>query len=240
MLILLGSHGSPGVTTTAFFISYYFSRRPDVEKSLLIEADPTGGTLSAMLPLNQNLGVVSLLTASTQTPNIWEHTQRVSKAGKLGILCGPLAIRGSWDSTEILGLRLEDFTASIGSNVPIVVDGGRALNTSPVFKMASPATTIAVVIREGYLPALPVLNFVKGKGEESGAKTGIITIGKPVWADREYQKSTGLDVFGGIRENPLGFVDLPAMVNRPNRRGVKKHMRSFARLADTLFNITYG
>ena len=235
MLVLFGSHGSPGTTTTAFLTAYFFSTRPNVEKTLLVEADPSGGTLPTMLGLNAHSGLVSLLTSNTPNLEVMDHTQKLPNPSmsKLEILSPPFTIRGSWDTSQILGRRIDDFRNSVDSRIPVVIDAGRIFFSSPMLSLIRPEATVGIVIREGYLPALPVLNYVKDLTTEAGANAGIISIGKPIWSNKEYYENTGLNVLGWLPENSKNFVDLNGF---NGTKGISsKFIKSARNLADNLY-----
>ncbi len=238
MIVLFGSHGSPGATTTAFLTAYYISQMQEVPKALFVEADPSGGTLPTLLGLDADPGLVSLLTSTTTSLDIHKHVQKISspKMNKLEILCPPYTIRGSWDTSRMLGSRITDFVKSVEPGMPVVVDGGRIFFSSPMSSLITSQALVAVVIREGYLPALPVLNYMKEVADAQGARAGIISVGSPIWSDREYQDNTGLELLGNIDEHPKNYVDLTEFRGSP--RGDKKFHQSIQNLATSLYRLS--
>ena len=210
LLILFGSHGSPGTTTTAFLIASHWSERMGVERCLLIEADPTGGVLSSLLHLKPDKGIAPLLLSEESSIRIWDYTQShpASEGEKLQILQNPHVLRSSWDTVSVFTHNIQEYVKNINQHIPIVIDAGRLFHTSPCLKLITEGMKPMLVVGEGNIAAYSSIGYFKEIAEVAGATAGLISVGSPLWSQKEYKDTTGVELISWVEEHPEGRVDL--------------------------------
>lgn len=239
MLLVFGTHGSPGASTLAILTAVMWTSGG--REVALVDADPTGGTLASHMGLFQDPGVASLILGRTIDVNtVFTCSQRVL-VEKLRVLPLPTSVVGSSASVERLSQRGEEL-AQVASKLPLIVDGGRAYYGSPVAALVPHATAVIFVIQSAHIPALASLaNYrqmlgidVETLSEGAGAiaesdrpkalmadSFGIVTIGPTYFAQDEFEDQTGLKVVASMPYDPelaYDFADTLLMTSRRSKR----------------------
>lgn len=240
MLILFGTHGSPGVTTSAFLIASFWSELPGVEECTLIECDPTGGVLTGMIGLDLQGGATPLVLAGGST-KVSEHSQTFSgdPNAKLKILNMPTAIRSSYDVASAFARDSHRYLNEFGRKRPVVIDAGRMFHNSPCLEMLGEGTNCLLVVGEGDIPSLAATSYFKEITDRMGCNAGLLSIGQPLWAEEEYRDVLGLNLVGWIAEHPDGYVDLYSIAHPPNIKKVKAFSAGARASANQLYEFAY-
>lgn len=87
LVAVLSVKGSPGVTTVAVAVA---ARWPQPARTVVVEADPSGGDLAVRFSLASTPGLLSLAAAarrSTDPATVWQHTQALP--GGLPVVTAP-------------------------------------------------------------------------------------------------------------------------------------------------------
>lgn len=151
MLIAIGSvKGSPGVTTLAVALA---ARWPAPGCPVVVECDPSGGSLAARFGLRTSPGLVSLTAAARQDPApglVWAHTQPLP--GGLPVVVAPPGA----DYTRAALATLLDARrpavpilrgAAVRPNAVVIADCGRLDTGSPAYAIARDADRVLLLVR---------------------------------------------------------------------------------------------
>ena len=240
MLIVFGTHGSPGATSIAYLLSYFWAER--FRSSLLVEADPLGGVLATMLNLDPAKGMPTLVTDNNPNASIKNHTQRVEGVkNEMDVLVNSNSIKGAWDSMSLFSAPVMDKLIAVAKETPVVVDGGKIFHSSPSLKFMVPKATVAIVVRDAFLPGLPALRYLKTLSNAiSDLNVGIIAVGEAIWEGEEYTRVSGLNFFGRLEEHPDGYLDLLSVGRLYKNRVEKSFYESARALSDGMIDILRG
>lgn len=240
MLILFGTHGSPGATTSSFLIASFWSEFLEVEESTLIECDPTGGVLTGMIGLSLETGVAPLVLAGLDS-KVSEHSQTFSGSltDQMKILNMPTAIRSSLDVAHAFANNAEGYLAEFDRTKPAVIDAGRIFHNSPCLDIITQNSTCLLVIGEGHIPSLAAVSYFKEITDRMGCNAGLLSVGEPLWGEEEYRDVVGLNLVGWMAEHPKGFVDLYDIALPPGTNKVKSFRQQARATATMLYDFAY-
>lgn len=199
MIVAVASRkASPGVTTlTALLGSYWYE--PDAER-LVIEADPSGGTLAARWSGSHGLSWdPGLLALST--------TRQALDASMLDAVSQPIA-DSVWVAAAppgpdqvVAGLaRLGDSgSAALARAAGIVAfaDCGRLGSSSPALPLARRAALTILVCRPR-LDEVHALAPAVGELTDAGCALGLVCIGDGPYAPSEVARTLSVDLLGAL------------------------------------------
>lgn len=142
-IVVCSAKGSPGATTAAFALAMTW---PQNDRGVVvIEADPSGGSLAARWGLGYEPGLLSLAGAGRRGLDadlLRRHCQQI--AG-ISVLCGPASAEQGRSALTSLAPHLAALGAS--GDVDLIVDVGRLWSTSPALELARTAAVTMIVSR---------------------------------------------------------------------------------------------
>lgn len=142
LVCVAGSKGSPGATTLA--VALASSVPTDSGRVLLIDADPDGGDLAAMLGGATNPGLVTLAAATRHgfaRDEVARHVQPIGDT--ISLLAAPPSPDQAASTLASLG---RGFAESL-SDTPAVADLGRWRPNSPAAELVRAAAATVLVVR---------------------------------------------------------------------------------------------
>ena len=258
MLLIFGTHGSPGASTLSILTAAMWTSGG--REVALIDADPTGGTLASHMGLFQDPGVASLILSRTiDVGSVLTCSQRVL-VEKLRVLPLPTSVAGSSASIERLAERGEELS-QVATKLPLIVDAGRAYYGTPLAALVPHASAVIFVIQSHHIPALASLasyrNMLGIDADSLAADAeaspvaradrmqallsdsfGIVTVGPPYFAQDEFEEQTGLKVIASMPYDPHLAYDFADTLLMPNRRA-KYFMADVKSVSNVLWNITH-
>lgn len=256
MLLVFGTHGSPGASTLSILTAAMWTSGG--REVALIDADPTGGTLASHMGLFQDPGVASLILSRTiDVDSVLTCSQRVL-VERLRVLPLPTSVAGSSASIERLAERGEELS-QVATKLPLIVDAGRAYYGTPLAALVPHATAVIFVIQSAHIPALTSLASYRSmlgidadslaRGTSPVVRTdrlqallhdcfGIVTIGPPYFAQDEFEEQTGLKVMASMPYDPHLAYDFADTLLMPNRRA-KNFMVDTRSVSNVLWNMAH-
>lgn len=149
LVVVVSVKGSPGVTTFSVALA---ARWPAAARTVLVEADPSGGDIGIRFSLASTPGVVSLAAAARRSDEpalLWQHAQVLP--GGLPVVTAP----PDADRARTALSALVDPTGGAGilraaANTPdsvVIVDGGRVDPGSPVMPIVRAADAVILLSR---------------------------------------------------------------------------------------------
>jgi hypothetical protein len=152
LVAVLSVKGSPGVTTFSVALA---ARWPMPARTLLVEADPSGGDVAMRFSLNSTPGLVSLAAAARRSNDpavVWQHAQALP--GGLPVVAAPPdADRARAALSALAEPALADSGARVGvlraaANGPdmvVIVDCGRIDAGSPAMPVVRSADAMILL-----------------------------------------------------------------------------------------------
>jgi MinD-like ATPase involved in chromosome partitioning or flagellar assembly len=152
LVAVLSVKGSPGVTTFSVALA---ARWPAPARTLLVEADPSGGDVAMRFSLNSTPGLVSLAAAARRSNDptvVWQHVQALP--GGLPVVAAPPdADRARAALSALAEPALADSGARVGvlraaANAPdtaVIVDCGRIDASSPAMPIVRSADAMILL-----------------------------------------------------------------------------------------------
>ena len=236
MLLVFGTHGSPGASTLSILTAVMWTSGG--REVALVDADPTGGTLASHLGLFQDPGVASLILSRTiDVDTVLTCSQRVL-VEKLRVLPLPTSVAGSSASVERLSERGEELS-QVATKLPLIVDAGRAYYGTPMAALVPHAKAVVFVLQSAHIPALASLanyrqmlgidieTLAEGEGQVASDDRlqallansfGIVTVGPSYFAEDEFEEQTGLPVIASMPYDPELAYDFADTLLMPSRR----------------------
>ncbi len=256
MLLVFGTHGSPGATTSCIFTAALWTAG---SRSVgLVDADPTGGTLAAHLRLFQDPGVASLIINNTIDADTLLTCSQNVLVEKLHVLPLPTSASGSSIAVERLAERGLEL-AQVSTQIPLIVDAGRAYFGTPVVKLIPHASAVLFVMQSAHPPALSSMLFYRqmlGIDAESLSHSdsliasrdkleallsnsfGLITIGPKYFSDEEFEEQIGLPVIASFPYDPLRAYDFGDTLLGVNRAS-KRFLHASRKASDAIWQFAY-
>ena len=142
LVCVTGAKGSPGATTLA--VALASSVPPEVGRVLLIDADPDGGDLAALLGGATNPGLVSLAAATRHRfalEEVERHAQPIGE--RIALLAAPPSPDQSASTLTSLGRGFAESLTSTSA----VADLGRWRPNSPAAELVRAAAATVLVVR---------------------------------------------------------------------------------------------
>lgn len=199
VLSLVSAHGSPGVTTTALALAATW---PEHRRCLLIEADLSGGVISARYGVGDSPGVASLAAAARRgglnNDLVWKHVQRLP--GGLPVLVGPPSPDESHAVFRDIAGELARWAAG-EPDVDVIVDGGRITGRTPPIAPLLRASAVLVATR----PTVEQLRPARIRFEAlqaSGLDVSVLLVGDQPYGPTEVTSALSCPVAGTIAWDP--------------------------------------
>lgn len=223
LVAVAGTKNSPGVTTTAFGLTRIWRAR---RASLLLEADPQGGSLAARLGIQQEPGFGTLAAAGrheTSAPMLASHVQ----GGPAGIA---LIVAPSAPSHARAALRAVadglGRSASDLVDVSVVVDLGRLDSDSPCLPLAEAADQI-VFLTHPTLEGADALAVRLADLADLRSKVRLVTVGEGTYTGHEVAQVLSVPHVGHLPNDRGGAgalwsgVDTANLPRRPLLRALQ-------------------
>lgn len=196
---------SPGVTTAALAMATAWSADHEV---VVVEADPTGGDLSARLQLPFEPGLVSLAAAARHGVASGAighaHLQAMPSGGS--VLVGP----GSAEQAvaALRELRPGALAGLAGRAGLVVVDCGRWSPGSPAQLLISTADLVLVVTRPTVEGVVHLRSRMAALRREAGERVAILLVGERPYRAADIDEAVGLRVAGVLADDPRAATSL--------------------------------
>jgi hypothetical protein len=142
--------GSPGVTTWSVALA---ARWPQPARTVVVECDPSGGSVAARFGLAAAPGLVSLTAAArrdTTAGLLWSHIQPLP--GGLPVVVAPAGADYTRAALHtLLDSRRQSVSvlrgAAMAADAVVIVDCGRLDSTSPAVAIAREADRVLLLVR---------------------------------------------------------------------------------------------
>lgn len=220
MLVVLSAGGSPGASTFAAYLSLAMAAQN--RETLLLEADPNGGSLARKLGIQVTPGAASLVASGLPltAPNLVEHSQDVLFSG-LHVMPGPSNPAGARSVATSIAAGAEMLADVSDGEMGIVVDGGRVDQFTAASGLVAHGAGLLVVAGES--GGAEQVGLLAGAVAEDPAHVGPIglalTIGTSSDGDDEWQRRVGLHGLGSLDLEVTGPLDFGMFMGRNKRRG---------------------
>ncbi len=188
IVALTSASGSPGVTSTAYGLAVALGRRSG-RPPLLIEADPSGGSMALRFNLKGERSLATFAgTASRgiESGMLNDHTQDVSGVACLTIPSDPLLAR--WALSRSSAMLAE---AMIADQQLTVVDLGRFAADSPSLPFAQAADRV-LVIAQPTAEDIQSMLFAVRSLRQSGCTVGLVCLGQRPFSPVEVADLAGI------------------------------------------------
>jgi hypothetical protein len=229
-VVAVGAVRSAAATTTALALAAAWPRS---DRPLLAEVDPAGGTLTAALGLNVEVGLVSLAAAGRRT----ERSQQTHEAGRLAehlqllpngvpVLAGPAS---SEQARTALAMLTDPISLLRTAGRDVLLDVGRLDPDSVAGPLFAVADARLLVVR----PQLPDLQALAGYFDahpDQRAGALVVLVGPGPYPAGEVSDALGAEVLGLLPWDPAGVAALGA----GPRRGLSRLHRAAATVAGQL------
>jgi hypothetical protein len=222
--------GAPGVSTTTVGLAAAWPR-----PVVLVEADPSGGSLAARFSLPYEPGVVSLAATARRSLTVADlETGAQPLLGHATVLPAPA---GGGAATAAVTALAEPLSSALQTTreVDVLLDFGRLSATSPTWPLAEVADRV-VVCTGAMLAEIQHLPAAAATLTDRGVGTGLVVVGDGPWPLEEVAAFAGIDlvVTGRVAHDPVaaGSVGVGGVGERALRRS--RWWRSIAALARSL------
>ena len=228
MLIVYGTHGSPGASTTAVHLASLWAS--EGREVLLVESDPSGGSLGHKLGIQFTPGSASFVASGLQplSRHLIDHSQDVLFE-TLHVMLAPPSPAGARGICDAFSNHVDDLREISQNEMAVVIDGGRIAADTMASRLTRGASGVALVSRS--TTQFPSLSFLKdafvGDHASSGPAGLAVTVGKsPMDAD-EWREQCGLRFCGSIEfVADMPAFDLSVFLGRTKRRSRSRKWRS--------------
>lgn len=219
--------GAPGATTLALAMTCALTHAQG-QPAAMVEADPAGGDLAALLGLATVPGMVSLAAAARHQsawPDIRGHGQNLPAGG--WALLGPTDPAQA--SAAIATLRSRLMTSLGPAAAGGVIDCGRWTPASPASPLLREVTATAICIKASVAAIEAVRVRAAELWDVTGGRLGLVVMGRGRYGAGEIEACTGLRVVGEIGYDERGCSGLlGATWTRVDRSSVVRSARSIA------------
>lgn len=231
MIAVCSAKGSPGVTTTTAVLATTAPRR-----SMLFEADPSGGTLVAwwapVRGVSYEPGLISLAaTRDPITTSVFDaHSQPVSERARL--VAAPPHPRQVRTALASIGERANTMLATTAES-DVFVDCGRIDAASPAMEFVRRADATLLVMRPR-LADISVAETAAAMLRDDTTRVLLVCVGDGPYAPSDVSSHLGLELAGVIADDPRA-AEILAMYG-PTARGLSRSRlwRTTAELSRTL------
>lgn len=217
MLAVCSTKGSPGATVLSLALTCALGD-DDAGPAGLVEADPAGGDLAALLGLATDPGMVSLAAGwrrQADWPDVRAHAQTLPSGG--------WTILGSTDPTQAgtaISTVVERLPAALlHAGGQTVADCGRWSAGSPASQLMAAAAVTIVCVR----PTVVALESVRVRAwdlwQVTAGRVGLAVVGPSPYGAGEIQEGTGLPILGCI---PIDRRGVDGLLGRVPTRSVRR------------------
>ncbi len=227
LICVTSAKGAPGVTLTALGLAAAL-QVDETRRKVLLEADPSGGSLAIRFGLGRQPGLLSLAGAGGHglaDEDLWAHVQELP--GGLGVICAPeradrtRAILNT--SARSLGTRFAGL-----DELTVVADCGRYTPGDPASALVEAASQVLMVARptaEQVQPAAAAAQHLATMGVD----VAWVLIGEHPHSATEVASVTGIPVARVLPDDPRG-AELLASGNATARRAnrLARHFATWA------------
>ncbi|MDY7106812.1 MAG: hypothetical protein S0880_37025 [Actinomycetota bacterium] len=206
LVCLVSAKGSPGVTTTALGLAAA-ATLDTAHRKLLLEADPSGGSLAVRFHLGRQPGLVTLAAAGRHglaRDDLWRHAQELP--GGLPVVVAPERPDRATSVLEASGARLGRWLAE-RPDVTTVADCGRLASTGA--GLAGEADLVVMVARsvaEQIHPGAALLDQLAAAHRPAAW----LLIGTTPHSADEVERVTGHPVLRALPDDPRAAAALSA------------------------------
>src|SRR6266540_4428440 len=224
-LAVCSAKGSPGATTTALALTAALAAtRP--EPAVLIEADPAGGDLAALIGLPTDPGLVSLAASSrheSTQPEPFSHAQPLPGGGY--VLLGSTDPIQATSILTTLCRRLLDVLRHDDTNV--VIDGGRFATESPVTRLLRGVDLTLLCLNATVSSVEAIKVRVAEAWHATDERLALVLVGAEHYAPAEIEAATGVTALGTLPRDPKGAAALiGASAARVDRSALVRNART--------------
>lgn len=227
--------GSPGVTTLSVALA---ARWPTPYRPVVVECDPSGGSLAARFGLTAAPGLVSLTAAARQNRDLmllWAHTQMLP-GGLPVVVAPPGADYARAALTTLLDTRRTSMSVLRGattqrSGTVVIADCGRLDAVSPAMSIARDADRVLLLARSR-ADELSHLAAGLSMVDLWSMRPGLVLVGPGYPAD-EVSRELGIPVLAQIPHDDLGaraLRGLPGRGRGPARSALGQAAHTLARV----------
>lgn len=195
---LVSVKGSPGVTTAAMSLAWWWPR-----PVVVLEADPAGGDLAIRLGLPPDPGLVGLAAALRRNPaaDILEHYSHETPTSIRVVL----APGGSHQASAAVSVLAGMPTRCLAAEVDVLVDVGRLEPSSLTHPLVAGAGHVVWVCR----PQLEDLAHLLATLEQQRhPAASIVLTGTGPYSAKEVAATLGVRVVGHLPADPSGVTAL--------------------------------
>ena len=235
MLTVYSTHGSPGASTFAVYLAAQWASSG--RAVVLIETDPTAGSLSQKLGIQFTPGTASFVAADrpVTVEHLIEHTQDVlfNNFHVMPTPSGPSGARTVAEKFSRLGEELRDIS---DREMAIIVDGGRLTADTCASELTTSAAAVLVVAHdEAHLSSCEHISGALVDDPSLPGPLGLVaTVGPSPLTEAEWSTGHGLTLVGSVDLDPERGTDLLMFTPRGKRKA-RKLRGSLEKLADTLY-----
>ncbi len=239
MLIVYSTEGSPGASTTAIHMAAHWASSG--QEALILEADPSGGSLSRQLGIQFTPGTASFIAAgaAVRKAELIDHSQDILFSN-LHVMPCPSSPMGTKGIIETFGEWASDLRTVAENGMAVIIDAGRISPQNAAEKLLANAAGVLVVARGDSVSSLKNLQLMKdtfGGDASDGATPGCaVTIGDSPWGESEWESSCGLKLCGSIPDSSEISSDLSFLLGKPKRKH-KIWQKAIGQIADKLLPI---
>ncbi|MDE0162898.1 MAG: hypothetical protein OXL98_14315, partial [Acidimicrobiaceae bacterium] len=236
MLTIYSTQGSPGASTAAMHLAAHWASQG--REVLLIEADPSGGSISHNLGIQFTPGTASFVAAGRpmQSNHLIDHAQDVLFAN-LHVMPAPASPTGARRIFQVLSGLSAELREISETEMAVIIDGGLiTAETAASGLTTSAAGVVAVCGGDSPPPGLQHLAdaLAADAGRGGTAQGCAVTVGESSMSAEEWQQNHGLTFSGSIAKLPDAASDLTTFLNRTKRKN-KKWFASLEKLAEDLY-----
>ena len=239
MLIVYSTEGSPGASTTAIHMAAHWASSG--QEALILEADPSGGSLSRQLGIQFTPGTASFIAAgaAVRKAELIDHSQDILFSN-LHVMPCPSSPMGTKGIIETFGEWASDLRTVAENGMAVIIDAGRITPQNAAEKLLANAAGVLAVARGDSVSSLKNLQLMKdtfGGDASDGATPGCaVTIGDSPWGASEWESSCGLKLCGSIPDSSEISSDLSFLLGKPKRKH-KIWQKAIGQIADKLLPI---
>lgn len=197
-----GSVRSCGVTTTVAALAATW---PEGRRNIVLELDPSGGTLAAACGLRAEPGLVSLATASrrrVEPDALWTHSQQLPS--DTAAVVGPPSATQAQRALDLLG----GLFAQLGHvDADVLADCGRLDPNSPA-RVVFHHAAVRVLLTRPQLPDLHHLASWLEAEPPDTARPTVVVVGPGPYPPEEIRDVLGIEVAIALPHDPVGVARL--------------------------------
>ncbi len=235
MLTVYSTQGSPGASTTAMHLAASWASSG--REVLLIELDPSGGSLSHNLGIQFTPGSASFVASGlpVRGNHLVDHAQDVLFEN-LHVMPAPASPSGARGIFNTFSGFAEDLRAISENEMAVIIDGGRVTADTAASALTTGAAGVVVVC--GSNSQMPSLEHLKGVLDADDGGDGpvgcAVSVGKSPMDPDEWLETCGLAFCGSVERVPDMATDLSAYMARSKRKS-KKWRASLEQVGERLY-----